>query len=210
MHLLAVYAHPLRQSYTGAVLDSFLAGFAEAASHTVEIADLYREGFETRFQPEDYAQFRGDAMPAEIGREQARVERAEALAFVFPVWWWSFPAILKGWFERVFSEGWAYHFEPGLSRGRLRDRPTLLLGVGGSRQSTYRKYGYDDAMRVQIDIGLLGYCGLRDVETHLFYDVEQSPENRWRYLAEAREIGRRFGSAARTPRRPDLGSDRVA
>jgi NAD(P)H dehydrogenase (quinone) len=210
MHLLVVYAHPLRQSYTGAVLDSFLGGFAEAGSHTAEIADLYREGLEARFQPEDYAQFRGDAMPEEIRREQARVERAEALAFVFPVWWWSFPAILKGWFERVFSEGWAYQFEPGLSRGRLRDRPTLLLGVGGSRQSTYRKYGYDEAMRIQIDVGLLGYCGLRDVETHLFYDVEQSPENRRRYLAEAADIGRRFGSAARAPRRPELGSDRVA
>ena len=149
-------------------------------------------------------------MPEEIRREQARVDRADALAFVFPVWWWSFPAILKGWFDRVFSEGWAYSFEPGMSRGRLRDRPTLLLGVGGSRESTYRKYGYDEAMRVQIDVGLLGYCGLRDVETHVFYDVEQSPENRQRYLAEAREIGRGFGAPTRTQRVPALSSDRVA
>ena len=52
-------------------------------------------------------------------------------------------------------------------------------------------------MRVQIDVGLLGYCGLRDVETHVFYDVEQSPENRQRYLAEAREIGRGFGAPTR-------------
>jgi NAD(P)H dehydrogenase (quinone) len=97
-----------------------------------------------------------------------------------------------------------------MSRGRLRDRPTLLLGVGGSRETTYRKYGYDEAMRVQIDVGLLGYCGLRDVETHVFYDVEQSPENRQRYLAEAREIGRGFGAPARTQRVPALSSDRVA
>jgi NAD(P)H dehydrogenase (quinone) len=86
----------------------------------------------------------------------------------------------------------------------------LLLGVGGSREVTYRKYGYDEAMRVQIDIGILGYCGLRDVETHVFYDVEQSPENRARYLAEAREIGRRFLSPERQPRLPQLSSDRVA
>ena len=113
MHLLAVYAHPLRQAYTGAILDAFLAGLTEAAPHTTEVADLYREGFEMRLQPEDYAQFRGESMPEEIRREQARVDRADALAFVFPVWWWSFPAILKGWFDRVFSEGWAYNFEPG-------------------------------------------------------------------------------------------------
>jgi NAD(P)H dehydrogenase (quinone) len=210
MHLLAVYAHPLRQAYTGAILDAFLAGLTEAAPHTAELADLYREGLETRLQPEDYAQFRGETMPEEIRREQVRVDRADALAFVFPVWWWSFPAILKGWFDRVFSEGWAYNFEPGLSRGRLRDRPVILLGVAGSRESTYRKYGYGEAMRVQIDVGLLGYCGLRDVETHVLYDVEQSPENRQRYLVEAREIGRRFGSPTRVHRVPALSSDRVA
>jgi NAD(P)H dehydrogenase (quinone) len=210
MHLLAVYAHPLRQSYTGAILDEFLAGVTEPEPHTTEVADLYREGFESRLQPEDYEQFRGGAMPEEIRREQARVDRADALAFVFPVWWWSFPAVLKGWCDRVFSEGWAYNFEPGMSRGRLRDRPVVLLGVAGSRESTYRKYGYGEAMRVQIDVGLLGYCGLRDVETHVFYDVEQGPENRQRYLVETREIGRRFGSPTRVHRVPPLSSDRVA
>jgi NAD(P)H dehydrogenase (quinone) len=96
MHLLAVYAHPLRQAYAGAILDAFLGGLTEAVPHTCEVADLYREGFEMRLQPEDYAQFRGGSMPEEIRREQARVDRADALAFVFPVWWWSFPAILKG------------------------------------------------------------------------------------------------------------------
>jgi NAD(P)H dehydrogenase (quinone) len=210
MHTLVVFAHPKRDSYTGAVLDAFLAGLSENADDTVDVADLYSEGFDPCFQPDDYAQFRGENMPPAIAREQERVTRAEALAFVFPVWWWSFPAMLKGWIDRVFSEGWAYSFEPGISRGRLRDRPTLLLGVGGSREATYRKYGYNDAMRVQIDIGVLGYCGLRDVEMQVFYDVEQSPENRARYLIEAREIGRRFLSPTRKPRIPEMSSDRVA
>ncbi|HEY4162921.1 MAG TPA: NAD(P)H-dependent oxidoreductase [Dongiaceae bacterium] len=210
MHTLVVFAHPKRDSYTGAVLDALLAGLRENTDDTVEVADLYREGFDPCFQPDDYAQFRGESMPPAIGREQERVARAEALAFVFPVWWWSFPAMLKGWIDRVFSEGWAYSFEPGISRGRLRDRPTLLLGIGGSREATYRKYGYNEAMRVQMDIGVLGYCGLRDVEMQVFYDVEQSPENRARYLIEAWETGRRFLSPMRKPRIPEMSSDRVA
>ena len=210
MHTLIVFAHPRRDSYTGAILDAFSAGVTAQAGNTIELADLYREDFDALFRPEDYAQFRGEAMPAAVRAEQARVDRAEALALVFPVWWWSFPAALKGWIDRVFAEGWAYSFEPGISRGRLRDRPTLLLGVAGSRESTYRKYGYDKAMQVQIDTGILGYCGLRDVDTHVFYDVEQSPENRARYLVEAREIGRGFVSRDRRPRVPDLGSDRMA
>ena len=209
MKALAVFAHPRRDSLTGAILDNFATGLAEAG-HELELADLYREGQEWRLQPEDYAQFAGGPMPEAVRREQARVDRAEALAFVFPVWWWSFPAILKGWIDRVFSEGWAYNFTPGLSRGRLADRPTLLLGVAGSRESTYRKYGYGDAMRAQIDVGILGYCGLLDVETRIFYDVEQEPALRQRYLAEAREIGRSFLSSERKRRVATLGSDRVA
>lgn len=209
MHLLAVFAHPRRDSFTGAVLDRFLDGL-HASGHTSEIADLHREAFDPRFQVEDFAQFGGGSMTEAIVREQTRIERAEALALVFPVWWWSFPAILKGWIDRVFSEGWAYNFTPGLSRGRLKDRPTLLLGVGGSRQSTYRKYGYDEAMRIQIDVGILGYCGLRDVTTRIFHDVEQDAEARLRYLDEARDVGRRFLSEDRQRRIPDLGSDRTA
>jgi NAD(P)H dehydrogenase (quinone) len=210
MQVLVIFAHPRRESFTGAVLDSLLAGLREAGAHNIEIADLYRENFESRFQPEDYAQFRGETMPDEVRREQTRFDRCDAVAFVFPVWWWSFPAVLKGWIDRVFCEGWAYSFEPGISRGRLKDRPTLLVGVAGSRESTYTKYGYGEAMRVQIDVGILGYCGLRDVETHILFDVEQSAENRTRYLADARNIGRRFLSPGRERREPALGSERPA
>ena len=136
MHVLAVFAHPRRESLTGALLDRFLAGLQAGGEQTVEIADLYREGFDCRFQAADYAQFEGAPMPEIVRAEQARVDRADALVFVFPVWWWSFPAVLKGWIDRVFSEGWAYHFEPGVSRGRLKARPVQLLGVAGSRAST--------------------------------------------------------------------------
>jgi NAD(P)H dehydrogenase (quinone) len=192
VQVLAVFAHPVRDSFTGALLDAFLAGLDEAG-HKAEIADLYREDFEPRFQPEDFAQFKGGAMADAVRREQARVDRADGLAFVFPVWWWSFPAILKGWIDRVMSQGWAYDFSPARSRGRLADRPVLLLGSAGSRGATYRKYRYDDAMTTQIDVGILGYCGLRNVSTRILYDVNEDPAILAAHLAEARRCGREFG-----------------
>ena len=207
MRVLSVFAHPRRESFTGAVQEALAVGVRESG-HEIEVADLYREGFRALLQPEDYAQFRGEAMPEEVLREQRRIERADALALVFPVWWWSFPAVLKGWIDRVFSDGWAYSFEPGMSRGKLRDRPTLVLGVAGSRESTYARYGYGEAMRLQLDVGILGYCGLRDVEMHILYDVEQGPAVRDGYLDKARMLGRRLLSPDRQPRVPPLGSDR--
>ncbi len=62
MHVLAVYAHPRREAFTGAVLDELLGGLADAG-HIAEIADLYREDFEARFQVADYAQFSGQPLP---------------------------------------------------------------------------------------------------------------------------------------------------
>ena len=190
-HLLAVFCHPRRDSFTGALLDSFASGVREAG-HQVELADLYREGFDPSFRAEDYAQFRSEPMPGGILAEQRRVDRADALAFVFPVWWWSFPAMLKGWIDRVWSEGWAYNFTPERSKGLLRDRPTVLLGSAATRSATYRKYGYDDAMRVQIDTGILGYCGIRSVASHIFHDVDSDAEARRAHLLRSGELGRTF------------------
>ena len=191
MHVLVVFCHPRRESFTGALLDGFVAGLVEA-DHEVELADLYREGFDPRFRAEDYAQFKSEPMPEEIVAEQRRLDRADALAFVFPVWWWSFPAMLKGWIDRVWSEGWAYNFTADRSKGLLRDRPTVLLGSAATRAATYRKYGYDEAMRIQLEIGTLGYCGLHEVATHLFYEVDTNAEARREHLIRARTIGRTF------------------
>jgi NAD(P)H dehydrogenase (quinone) len=69
MHVLVVFCHPRRESFTGALLDGFVAGVVEA-DHEVELADLYREGFDPRFRVEDYAQFRSEPMPEEIVAEQ--------------------------------------------------------------------------------------------------------------------------------------------
>jgi NAD(P)H dehydrogenase (quinone) len=194
VRVLAVFAHPKRQSFTGTLLDALLRGLDEAG-HAVELADLHAEGFDPRFGAADFAQFEpGGRMPEAIRREQARLDRTDGLALVFPIYWWSFPALLKGWIDRVWSQGWAYDFAPARSRGLMADRPVALLGSAGSRASTYRRYGYDRAMTTAIDVGILGYCGLTNVATSIFHDVNDDPAILAAHLAEARRIGRDFGA----------------
>jgi NAD(P)H dehydrogenase (quinone) len=206
MHALAVLAHPRSDSFTAAITSAFCQGLT-AAGHSVELADLYAEGFDPLLGPADYAQFEGRPMPADVLAEQARVERADALVFAFPVWWWSFPAILKGWFDRVWSQEWAYSFEPGLSRGLLADRPAMLLCVAGSRRSTYAKYGYDEAMRDQIQVGLLSYCGIRRIAAEFFYEVDDDAASRPLHLRRARDLGGSFLQPSRAL--PPLTHDSV-
>ena len=117
MKVLVVFSHCRRDSFSGAVLDRLGEGL-EAAGHSAEIADLHTEGFDPRFTSGDYAQFSHETMPDDVLAEQARVERNEGLALVFPFFWWGFPAMLKGWID------------PGLVRGLglpLDDRASLRV-----------------------------------------------------------------------------------
>lgn len=193
MHVLTVFAHPVRESYTGAVLDAFLEGLG-GSGHESEVADLYTEGFDPIFKADDYAQFTTGPsdMPPDVLREQRRLEQADAIAFVFPVWWWSFPAMLKGWIDRVWCNGWAYDFTIEQSVGRLSLNKAVLLCPGGSSADVYRRYGYHEAMRRCIDVGVLGYCGIDTVDMHIFPGVDDEAESRTEYLAIARQIGRDF------------------
>jgi NAD(P)H dehydrogenase (quinone) len=191
MHVLTVFSHPQRKNFPGAVLDAFVEGVVQSG-HTAEVADLHAEGFDPRFTAEDHAHFWGGPRPAEAAREAARVDAADALALVFPVYWWSFPALLKGWIDRVFTTGWAYSLDAkSNSRGHLSGKPVMLIGVGGTRQATYDKYGYGDALRTQIEVGIFNFCGMTDVETHLLLDVdgEANAERRAGYLVDARALG---------------------
>ena len=209
MHLTTVYSHPFTDRYPGAVMDAFHEPFRDAG-YSIDVLDLHAEGFDPRFTAADHDHFWGGPVPDGIETMHHRVEAAHRLAFVFPVYWWGMPALMKGWIERVFTPGWAYQYGSGIhDRGKTADAssllpsvPTILIGVGGSKEATYEKYGYADAMRTQLDVGTLAYCGLTDVESHLIFDVEgdHNADNRVDGLRQAWRAADEFISPDRVPR----------
>ena len=187
MKVLVVFDHPRRHSFCGAVLDELLAGLAEAG-HEVEIADLHAEGFDPRMPVADEPDWADPDKPysAAVLAEQARIARNEMLVFVFPVWWWSLPAMLKGWIDRVWNNGWAY------GARKLPHRRALLVATAAGNAEDYRRRGYDRAMLTQIVTGIMNYCGIADAELRVLYDVTEDAERRRAHLQEARALGRSF------------------
>jgi len=187
VNVLVVFDHPRRASFCGAVLDELLVGLAEAG-HQVELADLHREGFDPRMDLADEPDW-GDPdkrySDAVLG-EQARIARSEALIFVFPVWWWSMPAMLKGWIDRVWNNGWAY------GARKLPHARALLIATASGNADDYRRRGYDVAMETQLVVGIMKYCGIARSELRVLYEVTESAERRREHLLEARRIGRGF------------------
>jgi NAD(P)H dehydrogenase (quinone) len=194
MHSLIVFAHPEPSSYAHAVVEQVIAGLEEDPENTFEIADLIAEGFDPRFTQADYGAFRGGTPPpADAVAEQARIDRADMLIMIFPVYWWSMPAILKGWIDRVFTQGWAFIDADGEETGRLLGRLAIqTIAIGGATQQTYDLRGYAQAMETQIDQGIFDYVGARMVGSELLLPLDAASSGSG--LQRAREIGARLGS----------------
>lgn len=192
MHALIVTAHPNRDSYTRAVIDQFTKGFTESPANTVEVHNLSDGEFDPRFGALDMAAFHGrGALSPEVIAEQDRISKADVLVLIFPVYWWSMPALMKGWIDRVFVSGWAFEESPDGKMTRLLDRlHGKVIAIGGADARTYEKRGYLDAMNKQIVEGIFDYCGMKALRTDLLSSGEQmsADEGLRRTLAAGREV----------------------
>lgn len=167
MRTLLVIAHPRPTSLT----HDFAHAFVEAASakgHRFESADLAAEGFDPVMPPEDEPDWDnpGKVYGAAARAEMARLERNEATVMIYPVWWWSMPALLKGWIDRVWNHGWAYG-----DGHRYPHRRVWSIGLAGNDAASFAKRGYDEAMRVQIEVGILQYCGIPEARHELVFGL---------------------------------------
>ncbi|MBE9607421.1 NAD(P)H-dependent oxidoreductase [Acetobacteraceae bacterium H6797] len=190
MHILIVTAHPDPTSYTQAAVAQFVSGLETARGTTYEVLNLSAADFDPRFGSIDHDVFNGRREHGEdILAEQRRVDRADALVLLFPVYWWSMPAVMKGWIDRVFTAGWAFIDDPdkGVTRllGRLKGR---VIAIGGVDRGTYERRGYLDALQAQIVQGIFGFCGMPALGLDLLLplDVASAEEG----LRRAFELGR--------------------
>ncbi|MGB0508308.1 MAG: NAD(P)H-dependent oxidoreductase [Pikeienuella sp.] len=190
MKVLVVIAHPTQDSFNHALLAQVRAGL-DAAGHEVQVADLYAEGFQPAMIAADYGQFDEEpALPADVVAEQARVEWSDAVIFIFPLFWWHMPGMLKGWIDRVMSYGFAYDDPMDPDSGSLRHRKMIAMITAGASEAALEKRGYSQALHTALNVGIWDYCGMKDVSMRIFTDIGDDPskETLERYLVEAREL----------------------
>ena len=187
MKVLIVLAHPRRNSLTGQVTDA-LADVLTESGHTVEIADLYTEGFDPRLREADEPDWeRTDKVySAEVRTEMARLDRNDAIILVFPIWWWSFPAILKGWVDRVWNKDYAYDGR------KLHFSHAMAVGLSASDAEGYASDNYDTAMMTEIVTGLFNYCGIRNGRLEFLHGSTGGGEDAHKILEGASRLGREF------------------
>ncbi|WP_275002995.1 NAD(P)H-dependent oxidoreductase [Promicromonospora iranensis] len=196
MYALVVTAHPSPRSLTAEL--ARVAGAAlDGSGWSVEESDLYAMGWDPAVRLEDFGDvvdggetvtlrsrraYDVGALAPEIVTEQDKVRRADLLVLLFPMWWHGMPAILKGWFDRVFVNGFAFGLQDdaGLPRkygdGGLVGRRMLTVVTAGDRGSSFEPRGQNgdlEHLLFPLLHGTAWYTGMAPLRPHLVSGVDR-------------------------------------
>ncbi len=182
LNVLVVYAHPEPTSFAAALKDRAVAELT-AAGHRVEVADLYAEGFDPVAGPDDFTEradperlhiqreqqhaVDSDTLAADVSRELERLERADVVLFVAPLWWFGLPAMLKGWVDRVFVFGKIYGHGLTFGTGPLQGKRAMLALTTGGPQSAYSEGGQHGPLETllhSVQHGMFRFTGMEALE----------------------------------------------
>ena len=171
MNHLIILANPKKGSFCAAISGA-LQSTLEGTGHEVKVRKLYESDFDPVLPLNEVA---GTDLAAEVRREQELVSWADHLIFVFPVWWYDRPALLKGWIDRVFSYDFAYTVENGRGKGLLTGKKaSLYLTFGSSERHVSELHPQaNDWVMEAMAVGTLGYCGLECVEKVSLYALNE-------------------------------------
>lgn len=135
MRILVLFAHPVETSYQAALHEQVVTTL-KAKGHEVDDCDLYKEGFDPRLSREERLGYHDVETNVEPVRSHVeRLRKADALVLNFPVWNFGYPAILKGFFDRVFLPGVSFRLEDGRVKPCLHNirKVACVTTYGGTR-----------------------------------------------------------------------------
>lgn len=211
MNVLIVYAHPEPRSLNGALKDLAVQHLT-AQGHEVRVSDLYAMKWKATADGADFPShgsrdrlfyerasklaFATGTQSQDIAVEQEKLLWADAVIFQFPMWWFSMPAILKGWVERVFAYGFGYgvgvhqgeRWGDRYGEGELTGRRALLSVTIGGREPHYSDRGVNGALDdilFPIQHGVLFYPGMEVLPPFTMYQSDHLTIEQWPSIAEA-------------------------
>ncbi|XP_066124606.1 ribosyldihydronicotinamide dehydrogenase [quinone] isoform X1 [Saccopteryx bilineata] len=198
--VLIVYAHQELRSLNGS-LKKVAEDELGKQGCIVTVSDLYAMDFEPRatrnditassspgalsnpklfnYGVEAYEAYKKRSLTSDIVDEQKKVQEADLVIFQFPLYWFSVPAILKGWMDRVLCQGFAFDFPEFYDSGFLKDKLALLSITTGSTAEMYTKTGVSGDFRYllwPLQHGTLHFCGFKVLDPQISFAPEFASE----------------------------------
>ena len=150
MNILIIYTHPSEKSYTFQILQQLKDVLAQP-DWNVEISDLYAMNFQSTMTAAEYDRegFANTELPIadDVLAEQKKIENADCIIFLYPVWWSDCPAKLKGWFDRVYTVGYAYGQREDIQKMKTINYG-LVICTAGHPNSFLHEIGIAQSMQI--------------------------------------------------------------
>ncbi|WP_438998434.1 NAD(P)H-dependent oxidoreductase [Variovorax beijingensis] len=234
MKILLVHAHPEARSLNGSLKQFMLERLAKAG-HEVQVSDLYAMQWKATLAADDFTHLAPDApfdpvtdslrafeagsQRKEVAAEQAKLLWADTAIFQFPLWWYTMPAILKGWVDRVYAYGFAYgvgehsdtHWGDRFGQGVMAGKRAMLVVTTGGWASHYSARGINgpmDDLLFPIHHGILYYPGFEVLPPFVVYRTGKVDAAAYARITD--DLGRRLDTLATTepiPFRPQNAGD---
>jgi len=204
VNILIVYAHHEPTSFTSA-MKNLAVQVLSSQGHNVVVSDLWGQGFNPTAQKWDFVTTSGGhfnymleqkhaakldlAFSPDIIAEIQKIKEADITLFVSPIWWFSVPAILKGWFDRVLAMGVTWDSGKIYENGLLRGKQAMLIIASGDPSEYYQENGKHQATALQIlhpiNHTTLALCGFDVHEPYVAFNVlSAGNESRAKMLEE--------------------------
>lgn len=159
MNQLIIIAHP-RKSSLNYVIKDRLVNLFQLNGDKVKVRDLYEMNFKPVLGAEELRYNKDGKICPDIMVEQSYVDWADQLTLIYPLWWNAFPAILKGYIDRVFTNGFAFRISENGPEGMLKSKKINLITSAGMSEDTLRKSNIFESLRVTQDHGVFEFCGM--------------------------------------------------
>jgi NAD(P)H dehydrogenase (quinone) len=206
MKIFIVHAHPEPKSFCSAMKDTAVETF-KSLGHEVQVSDLHQmnwnpvasgDDFEVRSQAdylvyalEQRESYKSGKISPDIQAEIDKLKWCDVLIFNFPMYWFSVPAILKGWIDRVFVSGFCYGGKRFYDQGGLKGKKGLLAFTLGGREHMFGEdkiHGEMQTMLRPLLRGSMAYVGLSVLPPFIGWHVPYiTDEERQSLLEQYRE-----------------------
>ncbi|MEG1616544.1 MAG: NAD(P)H-dependent oxidoreductase [Bacteroidales bacterium] len=192
MKHLIIYAHPNPDSFNHAILEATIEQLT-ALGAVVNVRDLYKLNFNPVLSLEDFRSKETGVVLPDVKVEQDFINEADKITFISPIWWGLFPAMLKGYFDRVFTKDFAYAMIDHNYTGLLGEKKFGMFNTLDATKEDMIRTGMSVAFNHIINDGIFGFCNSPLCFHRIFYAINSvGDQERLQMLSEVKKEVEKF------------------
>lgn len=190
MNIAVINGHPDPESFCASLAEAYIKG-ATTRGASVRTIDLSKIKFDPNLK---YGYRQRMELEQDLLDAQEIIRWADHLVFVYPIWWGTVPAVMKGFFDRVFLPGFAYKSRPNsITIDKLLQGKSARLIVTMDAPSWYNRFVYRQAGHNMMKHAILNFCGIKPVRITEFQPIKTSTsEMREKWLAQTQKLGEKL------------------